>query len=381
MQTIPFTRPYISGNEQNYISRLFNNGIFAGNGGFSKQSEEFLMELTGAKRVFLTSSGTAALELMCITAGLQPGDEVILPSFTYPSTANSILRAGAVPLFVDIRQDTFNLDHDLIEKAISKKTRALMPVHYAGVACDMESILDLADKYDLVVLEDAAQAIDAYHYSSHLGTLGKMGALSFHETKNIHSGQGGALLINEEELIPGAEIIFDHGTNRRQFLRGETDSYSWKDSGSSFSMSEISAAFLSAQLESVRKVTEERRNIWHRYHEAFARYEEEGLLKRPHIPEYSKHNGHCYPLLFPSLEIREKIRHALAEKGVMAHFHYVPLHSSEMGRSISGSGVDLPNTDNVSRCLLRMPLYSGLDIDECLGRIRQVFSAISFGGK
>lgn len=339
------------------------------------------MELTGAKGVFLTSSGTAALELMCITAGLQPGDEVVLPSFTYPSTANAILRAGAVPVFVDIRQDTFNLDQDLIEKAISKNTRALMPVHYAGVACDMNPILDLADKYDLLVLEDAAQGIDAYHSFSHLGTLGEMGALSFHETKNIHSGQGGALLINKEALIPKAEVIFDHGTNRRQFLRGETDSYSWKDSGSSFSMSEISSAFLSAQLGSVREVTEDRRNIWHRYHEAFAWYEEKNVLKRPYIPEYSKHNGHCYPLLFPSLEIREKIRYALAEKGVMAHFHYVPLHSSEMGRSISGSGVDLPNTDNVSRCLLRMPLYSGLDIDECLGRIRQVFSETFFGGK
>lgn len=381
MERIPFTRPYISGNEQEYIGRLFNDGIFAGNGNFSKQAEDLLLELTGARGVFLTSSGTAALELMCMTAGLKPGDEVILPSFTYPSTANAILRVGAVPVFVDIRRDTFNLDQELIEKAISEKTKAVMPVHYAGVSCDMEFIRDLADKYHLLVLEDAAQAIDAYHYSSHLGTLGHMGALSFHETKNIHSGQGGALLINEEEMIHQAEIIFDHGTNRRQFLRGESDSYSWKDSGSSFSMSEITAAFLSAQLESVSSVTEERRNIWHLYHEVFAKYEEEGFLRRPVIPEYCKHNGHCYPLLFPSLEIRENIRHGLFKKGITAHFHYVPLHSSSMGRRISRWRADLPNTDHVFRCLLRMPLYSGLDIDECLEGIEEVFSAGFFGGK
>lgn len=377
MQTIPFTRPYISENEQKYISQLFRKEVFAGNGSFSEQAEKSLLELTGAKSVFLTSSGTAALELMCMIAGLKPGDEVILPSFTYPSTANAILRVGAVPVFVDIRMDTFNLDHDLLEKVISKNTKAVIPVHYAGVACDMKYIIDLAERYDLLVLEDAAQAIDAYHHSTHLGTIGQMGALSFHETKNIHSGQGGALLINKKELVSRAEVIFDHGTNRRQFLRGESDHYSWKDAGSSFSMSEITAAFLSAQLESVAVVTEERKRIWNVYHEFFKKYEAEGLLKRPSIPEYCNHNGHCYPLIFPSRNIREEIRVALSEKGIMAHFHYVPLHSSTMGRRLSGQEISLPKTEEVSDRLLRMPLYSGLPVEECISRIEKVFDFLS----
>jgi dTDP-4-amino-4,6-dideoxygalactose transaminase len=376
MEIIPFTRPYISGNEDKYIRQLFENGPFAGNGCFSRRAENLLMGLTGAKGVFLTSSGTTALELMCLAAWLEPGDEVILPSFTYPSTANAILRVGAVPVFVDIRSDTFNLDEKLIESAITEKTRALVPVHYGGVACEMESILHLADRYGFLVLEDAAQGIDAWYGPSHLGVIGDMGALSFHETKNIHSGQGGALLIRDEDLIPEVEILFDHGTNRRQFLRGEIDHYSWQKGGSSFSMSEITAAFLCAQLDSVSFVTGERTNIWSLYHEAFIKYEKAGFLRRPLIPETCKHNGHCYPLIFPSFEKREKVRRALVEKGVMAHFHYVPLHSSPMGRRISTSRIDLPVTDHVSGCLLRMPLYSGLPVEECICRIEEVFDSL-----
>jgi dTDP-4-amino-4,6-dideoxygalactose transaminase len=376
MKIIPFTRPYISGNEEKYIKQLFENSLFAGNGHFSRRAEDLLMDLTGAKGVFLTSSGTAALELMCLAAGLEPGDEVILPSFTYPSTANAILRVGAVPVFVDIRSDTFNLVEKLIERAITEKTRALIPVHYGGVACEMEPILHLAYRYGLLVLEDAAQGIDAWYGPYHLGVTGQMGALSFHETKNIHCGQGGALLIRDKDIIPRVEILFDHGTNRRQFLRGEIDHYFWKDAGSSFSMSEVTAAFLCAQLESVSSVTEERRNIRDLYHEAFAGYEKAGFLRRPLIPQNCRHNGHCYPLIFPSLEEREKVRKALVKRGIMAHFHYVPLHSSPMGMSISTSRVDLPVTDHISECLLRMPLYSGLPVKDCISRILEVFDTL-----
>jgi dTDP-4-amino-4,6-dideoxygalactose transaminase len=240
----------------------------------------------------------------------------------------------------------------------------------------MEPILHLAYRYGLLVLEDAAQGIDAWYGPYHLGVTGQMGALSFHETKNIHCGQGGALLIRDKDIIPRVEILFDHGTNRRQFLRGEIDHYFWKDAGSSFSMSEVTAAFLCAQLESVSSVTEERRNIRDLYHEAFAGYEKAGFLRRPLIPQNCRHNGHCYPLIFPSLEEREKVRKALVKRGIMAHFHYVPLHSSPMGMSISTSRVDLPVTDHISECLLRMPLYSGLPVKDCISRILEVFDTL-----
>ena len=380
MNNIPFNRPYVSGREKDYMIGLFDQGNFAGPGHFSGLAETLLKDLTGAREVFLTSSGTAALELMCMTSGLNPGDEVILPSFTYPSTANALLRVGAVPVFIDIRKDTFNLDERLIEEAISKRTRAIIPVHYAGVGCEMDAILNIASRYGLFVLEDAAQCIDSYFRSSHLGTLGQMGALSFHETKNIHSGQGGALLINEESLISRAEILLEHGTDRRQFMRGQTESYSWKDAGSSFSMSEVTATFLYAQLEGLSGVTLERREIWEKYHRALERYEDAGILIRPSIPDHCRHNGHCYPVLLPSFEIREKVRGALADRGIMAHFHYVPLHSSSMGKRICQKAHYLPDTEEVAERLLRMPLYSGLDVEDCLARIEGVFQEI-FSGK
>lgn len=379
MNTIPFTRPYVSGREKDYMAAVFDQGNFAGPGHFSGFAATFLRDLTGAREVFLTSSGTAALELMCMTAGLQPGDEVILPSFTYPSTANAILRVGAVPVFIDIRQDTFNLDERLIEEVISEKTRAIMPVHYAGVACEMNVILEIASRYELMVLEDAAQCIDSYYRGSHLGILGQMGAFSFHETKNIHCGQGGALLINEESLITRAEILLEHGTDRRQFMRGEVQSYSWKDAGSSFSMSEVTAAFLFAQLEGLAGVTTERRAIWGKYHGALEKYEDAGILVRPSIPDHCQHNGHCYPVLFSSSDMREKVRKALAKRGIMAHFHYVPLHSSSMGKRICQKNKSLPNTEDVAERLLRMPLYSGLHVEDCLYRIEKVLQEIFSG--
>lgn len=372
MQNIPFNRPYLSGKEKINMDRVICEGLFAGNGSFSGHAENLLKELTGTKAVFLTPSGTAALELMCMAAGLKKDDEVILPSFTYPSTANALLRVGAIPVFVDIRMDTFNLDEELIERSVSERTKAIVPVHYAGVGCEMDVILEIAEKHGLFVLEDAAQAIDSYYGSSHLGTSGHMGAFSFHETKNIHCGQGGALLINKPELISRVEILFEHGTNRRQFMRGEAEHYSWQDAGSSFVMSEINAAFLSAQLECLSDVTEERRVIWQQYHAAFEKFEDRGILRRPVIPHQCRHNGHCYPLLFPSRELREQVRNALSSKGVMAHFHYVPLHSSPMGRKTCAPDPVLPNTEEISSRLLRMPLYSGLDMKDCLSRVEQV---------
>lgn len=381
MQEIPFNRPYICGKEKNNMDRMIHEGPFAGNGSFSIHAENLLKKLTGAKAVFLTPSGTAALELMCMTGGLRQGDEVILPSFTYPSTANAILRVGAVPVFVDIRTDTFNLDENLIEKSLSKKTKAIIPVHYAGVGCEMDTILEIAERHGLLVLEDAAQAIDAWYHSSHLGSLGQMGAFSFHETKNIHCGQGGALLVNQSEFISRVEVLLEHGTNRRQFLRGEADHYSWQDAGSSFAMSEINAAFLSAQLESLSNVTEDRRGIWHQYHGAFEKFEDRGILRRPIIPGHCRHNGHCYPLLFPSLEMREQVRKALYTQGVMAHFHYIPLHSSPMGRRRCSSDPVLPDTEEISRRLLRMPLYIGLDMKDCLARIEAVLQGVFPGGR
>jgi dTDP-4-amino-4,6-dideoxygalactose transaminase len=301
---IPFNRPFLTGRELTYIAQAHANGHLAGNGPFSKRCAGWLEDRVGSQRALLTHSCTAALEMAAILSGVGPGDEVIMPSFTFVSTANAFVLRGAIPVFVDIRPDTLNLDETLLEAAITPRTRAIVPVHYAGVGCEMTVINDIAEHHGLLVIEDAAQGLLASHEGRPLGAIGHMAALSFHETKNIISGEGGALLLNDPRFIERAEIIWEKGTNRSQFFRGAVDKYTWVDLGSSYLPGEITAAFLWAQMEMADAITARRVAIWSRYHEAFAGLEAEGLVRRPVTPPGAVANGHCYFLLLPSLESR-----------------------------------------------------------------------------
>jgi dTDP-4-amino-4,6-dideoxygalactose transaminase len=358
---IPFNRPYLTGNELAYIEQAHANGHLAGNGAFSKQCAAWLEGRVGTDRALLTHSCTAALEMAAILADVGPGDEVIMPSFTFVSTANAFVLRGATPVFIDIRPDTLNLDEALIEEAITARTRAIVPVHYAGVGCEMDRILELARARDLLVIEDAAQGIMADYRGRPLGSLGDLAALSFHETKNLISGEGGALLVNDPRLASRAEIIWEKGTNRSQFFRGEVDKYTWVDLGSSYLPGEIVAAFLWAQMEQADDITRRRMAIWERYHEAFADLELAGQVRRPIVPDHCRHNAHMYYLLLPDLAARTSCIERLADRGIHAVFHYVPLHSSPYGRSVGRAVGDLRQTDDISDRLVRLPLWLGLE--------------------
>ena len=363
---IPFNKPYIIGKELFYIAQAVQNGHLAGDGYFSKLCHTFLQDYLHANKILLTHSCSSALEMAAILCDFSPGDEVILPSYTFVSTANAfILRSGCVPKFVDIRQDTLNLDENLIESAITPRTKAIVPVHYAGVSCEMEKIMQIAKKYGLRVIEDAAQGINAKYKDQYLGTIGDLGCYSFHETKNLISGEGGALAVNDANLYSRAEIIREKGTNRSQFFRGMTDKYTWVDVGSSFLPSELTAAFLYAQLEEIEKITKKRMAIWNLYRERLFPLEQKGILRTPFIPEYSTHNAHMFYLILDSLETRTKLISYLKEKEIMAVFHYVPLHSSPAGQRFSGNpNVELPVTDMISSCLVRLPFYYSQTEDE-----------------
>ncbi len=358
---IPFNRPYLTGNELAYIAEAHANGHLAGNGTFSKRCAAWLEERIGSRKALLTHSCTAALEMAAILSDVGPGDEVIMPSFTFVSTANAFVLRGASPVFVDIRQDTLNLDERLVEAAITERTRAIVPVHYAGVGCEMDALLDIARRHDLLVIEDAAQGLLATYRNRPLGGIGQLAALSFHETKNIISGEGGALLINDERFAERAEIVWEKGTNRSQFFRGQVDKYTWVDLGSSYLPGEITAAFLWAQMEAADEITRRRLAIWDRYHEALSPLEATGALRRPVQPPGSTRNGHLYSVLLPSLEARTSFIDRLRERGIQAVFHYVPLHRSPFGQRAGRPSGDLPVTDDISDRLARLPFWLGIE--------------------
>ena len=357
---IPFNKPFIVGKELYYIAQAVTLGNIAGDGYFTQQCSRLLEDRFGIHKVLLTPSCTAALEMSAMLCGLGPDDEVILPSFTFVSTANAVVRLGAKPVFVDIRPDTLNIDENRIEEAITPKTKAIFPVHYAGIGCEMERIMAIANNHNLFVVEDAAQGVGTRYNGRMLGSMGHLGTYSFHETKNYISGEGGALCINDPGLAKRAEIIRDKGTNRGQYFRGEVDKYTWVEVGSSYVPSEICSAFLYAQLEMLETIAERRRTIYKRYRTLLKPLEAQGLLRLPYIPEDCEGNYHLFYILLPDTETRDALMAYLKENGIMAVFHYVPLHSSPMGKKFGYKDGNLPITEQLSGRLLRLPLYYDL---------------------
>ena len=351
----------MTGKELWYIAQAHTNGQLAGDGLFTKKCSAWLEQRTGTKKALLTNSCTAALEIAAILVDLSPGDEVILPSYTFVSTANAFVLRGAKPVFVDIRADTLNIDENKIEAAITEKTRAIIVVHYAGVACEMEKIMSIAASHKLYVIEDSAQGVMSSYKGQECGTIGHLGTLSFHETKNIISGEGGALLINDESLIERAEILREKGTDRSKYFRGEVDKYSWVDIGSSYLPSELVTAFLWGQMEEADSITARRLGIWDTYHRGLKNLEDKGLIKRPTIPDDCKHNAHMYYILLQNEKTRNDFIDALTRKGIHTVFHYVPLHSSKMGRKCGRKSGSLEVTDDISKRLVRLPLWLGLE--------------------
>ena len=357
---IPFNRPQLAGNELEYLRDALATGHLSGDGKYTKRCSEILESMTGSNKALLTHSCTAALEMAAILSRVGPGDEVIMPSFTFVSTANAFVLRGATPVFVDIRADTLNIDETLLAGAITSRTKAIVPVHYAGVACEMKAILEIAGEHGLMVIEDAAQGVGSQYRGMPLGAIGDLGALSFHETKNLISGEGGALLVNDANLLSRAEIIREKGTNRSSFFRGQVDKYTWVDIGSSYLPSEIIAAFLAAQLEKADDIKAARISIWNSYHAAFAEVEKEGLVRRPVVPTECLHNGHMYYLLLPDLAARQAFIEKLKASDISSVFHYVPLHSAPAGREFGRAVGDMAITDNVSERLVRLPMWTGL---------------------
>jgi len=364
---IPFNKPYMTGRELSFIAQAHVNGHLAGDGAFTKKCNAWLEQRTGSRRALLTHSCTAALEMAAILADIQPGDEIIMPSFTFVSTANAFVLRGGVPVFVDVRPDTLNIDETKIEEAITLRTKAIAPVHYAGVGCEMDAIMAIAQKHNLLVIEDAAQGIMSTYRGRPLGSIGQLGTLSFHETKNVISGEGGALLINDARFTDRAEIIREKGTNRSQFFRGQVDKYTWVDIGSSYLPSDIIAAFLWAQLEDAHQLTRRRLEIWNIYHRAFEDLERRKLLRRPIIARDCEHNAHMYYLLLPNLEKRTILIDSLRKNGVQAVFHYIPLHNSPAGKKYGRSVGDLAVTLDLSERLVRLPFW--LDLEPHIERV------------
>lgn len=353
---IQFNRPHVTNREIDYIKNAHTLGQFSGDGYYTKKCNEWFLNNINTE-VLLTNSCTAALEMTAILADIKPGDEIIMPSYTFVSTANAFVLRGGVPVFVDIRKDTLNIDESLIESAVSAKTKAIVPVHYAGVSCEMDKIMSIAKENNLLVIEDSAQGLMSKYKGRFLGTIGNLGTYSFHETKNIISGEGGAICINDRNFLKRAEIIREKGTNRSQFFRGEVDKYTWVDIGSSFLPGEIIAAFLLAQLEDADKIIKRRIEIWNKYHSNLYDLEQEGFIRRPIVPETCEHNGHMYYILLANLGERTKLIKFLKEKGIYPVFHYVPLHSSYAGKKYCRIASSMTNTDSLSDRLLRLPLF------------------------
>jgi len=357
---IPFNKPSIVGSELIYVGQAVAGGHASGDGPFTRRAQKLLEERFGAQRILLTTSCTAALELAALLCDFGPGDEVILPSFTFVSTANAVVLRGATPVFVDIRPDTLNIDERLIEAAITPRTRAIFPVHYAGIACEMDEIMAIARRHRLLVVEDAAQGVFAKYKGQWLGTIGHLGCYSFHETKNFSCGEGGALVINDPALEERADILREKGTNRSQFLRGQIDKYTWVDIGSSYVLSDMLAAFLLGQLENMEKITARRREIYLRYATAFTPMVERGMIRIPFMPKHCTPNYHMFYVLTSGLAERTALIEHLGQAGILAVFHYVPLHSSPFAQSLGMPNSDLPVTDDTSNRLLRMPMYYDL---------------------
>ena len=340
-----------------YIADVFKEAHASGDGKYTKLCHEWLRNKLQCKEALLVHSGTAALEVAAILADLKPGDEVIMPSYTFCSTANAFVLQGAVPVFVDIRPDTLNIDEKLIEAAITPKTKAICPVHYAGVACEMDTIMDIAKRHNLLVIEDAAQAFDSYYKGIPLGTIGDMGCFSFHETKNVMSGEGGLFVTNNEKLAERAEIVREKGTNRSKFFRGQVDKYTWVDKGSSYLPSDVVGAYLYSVLEIAEQIQAKRKAVWNMYNDAFAELEQQGKIRRPIIPADCTNNAHMFYMLFNDLETRTKFIAHLKENGVYAPFHYIPLHSAPAGEKYCRTATSMNVTNRVSDTLVRLPMY------------------------
>ena len=361
---IPFNKPYMTGKELYYIAEAHFNGMLSGDGPFTKRCHAWLEQRTVCHKALLTHSCTAALEMAALLLDIQSGDEIIMPSFTFVSTANAFVLRGGVPVFVDIREDTLNLDERLIEAAITPRTKAIVPVHYAGVACEMDTIMAIARRYGLKVVEDAAQGVMSTYKGRALGSIGDLGAYSFHETKNVISGEGGALLVNDPEFGLRAEIIREKGTDRSRFFRGEVDKYTWQEVGSSFLPGELIAAFLWAQLEEAERITNDRLESWARYHELLEPLEAKAILRRPVIPEGCQHNAHMYyVLLAPEID-RQGVLNELKRNEIYSVFHYVPLHSSPAGQRYGRVHGVLDVTNRQAERLVRLPLWVGLNAEQ-----------------
>lgn len=361
---IPFNKPFLTGKEIEYITTAINTGAIAADGHFTRRCSELLADRFSIRRVLMTSSCTAALEMSALLCNLKPGDQVIMPSFTFVSTANAVLRCGATPVFVDIRPDTLNIDEQRIEQRITANTRAIFVVHYAGVSCEMDQIMAVADRHGVIVVEDAAQGVNAFYNGRALGSIGHLGAYSFHDTKNYVSGEGGALCVNAPEFVDRAEIMRDKGTNRSQFFRGEVDKYTWVDIGSSFVPPEIACAFLYAQLEAMDDITSRRRSVHQFYIENLSRLEELELLRIPRTPPGCETNFHMFYVLLRDGKTRDGLMNHLKQNGISAVFHYVPLHTSAMGERLGYKEGDFPLTEDLSARLLRLPFFPDLTQEE-----------------
>lgn len=369
---INFNKPYLTGKEMHYMYQAVYSGKISGNGLFTKKCQALLEQKFGFKKTLLTTSCTDALEMCAILADIKPGDEVIIPSFTFVSTALAFTRQGAKVVFADSNTDNPNIDADKIEALITPQTKAIVPVHYAGIACDMDKIMALATKYNLLVIEDAAQAIDSYYKGKPLGSIGQLSAFSFHETKNINSGEGGMLAINDERFITRAEIIWEKGTNRNQFFRGEVDKYGWIDTGSSFLPSEIIAAYLYAQLENLEDIQHKRKSMWQQYYTELEPWCKEHNIMMPHIPDYATNCGHMFYLVFNSLEQRTAFIAHLKRHEISSVFHYLSLHKSPYFQN-KYEGAELSNSDRYTDCLVRLPLYyelSPADMDKIIATVK-----------
>lgn len=370
MNTIPFNKPHLTGKEAHYMYQAVYNGKLSGNGEFTKKCQRFFEERYGFKKCLLTTSGTDALEMCAMLCDLKPGDEVIIPSYTFVSTALAFLREGAKVVFADSMKRNPNLDAEVLESLITSRTKVIVPVHYAGVACDMDAIMSVAKKYNLLVVEDAAQAIDSYYHSpltsrlSPLGSIGHLSAFSFHETKNITAGgEGGLLVVNDERFIRRAEIIWEKGTNRAEFFRGAVNKYGWVDMGSSFLPAEINAAFLWAQLENLDKIQAKRKQMWNKYYELLRPLADKAFFQMPDLPEYASNNAHMFYLVLPDLEKRTALIQYLKDNSIMAVFHYLSLHSSAFYQD-KHDGRELPECDRYADSLVRLPMYYDLEIED-----------------
>ena len=362
---ISFNRPPFVGKETEYIKEAVEkNGMICGDGPFTKKCSQWMKERFQTKNVLLTTSCTHALEMAAFLADIQPGDEVIMPLYTFVSTADAFVLRGATCVFVDIRPDTMNIDETKIEEAITEKTKAIVPVHYAGVSCAMDEIMAIAKKYNLKVVEDAAQGVNAFYKGKALGTIGDFGCYSFHETKNYSMGEGGAILFQDDRYLEPAEILREKGTNRSQYFRGQIDKYTWVGYGSSYLPSDMNAAYLWAQLEEADKINDKRLSIWNFYHEELKELEDKGVLERPYIPEYATHNAHMYYIKVKDLRVRTKLLAYLKERGILSVFHYVPLHSATAGKKFGRfHGEDVYTTKESER-LCRLPMYYSLSLEE-----------------